>query len=309
MVFDLLIRDFGVKVHKKDFEFLRINYNMSQDDFNRLRELCSKYKFAEPLLYDFPGWYVNYARKEICNSMKMYLRHLFYADVITVTSNETYALRKYHFIEAKAEIHLMVEEFEYIMKVYPINPKLYLPVLDQMNRVIYLIEKAEKLDTDRWRKWREKKNKRKPEDPEMLPMHSPTYGISKGKDWTQINTIRTPFDNTLGDPFDAGAQDVLQMPSNPLMFIEQQAENHSTRDVDLHSLEHARVKKVKYDKEQKRVNDIWSTPVPAQPGPIKPELVIFPNEDEYDDEEDDGKDVLVTYDEPVVDKYGNPIQL
>lgn len=154
MLLELMIRDFGVKIKKNDFEFLQKNYNMSEEDLQLVEYLCKKYHVYEHILYDFPVWFMEYERKYLMTSIRRFFVHLRYADAIIVTSDETHQQRKYHLLQARTECYLITDEMDYMAKVYPIDMNKYLPLLDVIHYEIKLLSHELKLDNDRYRKWK-----------------------------------------------------------------------------------------------------------------------------------------------------------
>ena len=63
IILDLLIRDFGVKINKNSFEVLQKMHNISEEDMELIEFICKKYRVAEHILYEFPGWFMEYERK------------------------------------------------------------------------------------------------------------------------------------------------------------------------------------------------------------------------------------------------------
>ena len=78
------------------------------------------------------------------DSLRRFLMHLRYADAIMVKSNALHEYRRYHIIQARTECLMIMDEMEYIAKVYPVNMKKYLPVIDCIHYEIKLLNRLEK---------------------------------------------------------------------------------------------------------------------------------------------------------------------
>jgi hypothetical protein len=198
VIMDLMIRDFGVKVRKKDLNRLKEKYDMADEDLETLKNIYKEYKIYEDVTYDeFPSWFMDYERKFLFESIHRFLINLRYADAITVNSESTHERRKYHIVQARTECFIILEEFEYIARVFSINMNKYLNMMDVICYEIKLLNRLEKNDGDRWKRW--KKNKDQKKDPQ----HTPTQEISEPGKTEQPKHVPNPFDNDLTKtPFD-----------------------------------------------------------------------------------------------------------
>lgn len=185
-VLDLLIRDFGVKIKRKDFEFIKKAHNISEDDLDLLEYLCKKYHVIEHTFYDFPVWFMEYERKYIMGGLRRFLMHIRYADAITVKSDKMHEYRRYHIIQARTECYMLMDEMDYITRVYNVDMNSYLPLLDIIHYEITLLNRLEKLDNDRYRKWKKRGDTK-------TPQHTPTKEITE-PGIIKEEPIKTPFD-------------------------------------------------------------------------------------------------------------------
>lgn len=185
-ILDLLIRDFGVKIKKNDFEFLKKSHEVSKEDVELLEYLCNKYRIAEHILYEFPAWFMEYERKYLMDGLRRFMTHIRYADAITVRSDKMHEYRRYHIIQARTECYMLMDEMDYVVKVFPVDMNKYLPLIDTIHYEIKLLSRLEKLDNDRYRKWKRKGDKR-------TPQHEPTEEITTPS-CIKEEPIKTPFD-------------------------------------------------------------------------------------------------------------------
>lgn len=185
-ILDLLIRDFGVKIRKNDFKVLQKAHDISEEDVELLEHLCAKYRIAEHILYDFPAWFMDYERKYLMGSLRRFMMHIRYADAITVKSDNMHEYRRYHIIQARTECYMMMDEMDYIEKVFPIDMNKYLPLIDIIHYEIKLLNRLEKNDNDRYRKWKRRGDTK-------TPQHKPTEEITEPP-CINKEPIKTPFD-------------------------------------------------------------------------------------------------------------------
>lgn len=186
-VLDILIRDFGVRIKKGDFRAIQKMHNINEEDMEIVEYICKKYRVGEHILYNFPGWFLEYERKYIMDSLRKFLMHIRYADAIHVKSDKMHEYRRYHIIQARTECFLIMDEMDYIVKVYNVDMNTYLPLLDIIHYEINLLNRLEKLDNDRYRKWKKRESKKEPQ-------HTPTNLISDPPIINQ-KPITTPFDD------------------------------------------------------------------------------------------------------------------
>lgn len=207
IILDLLIRDFGVKINKNSFEVLQKMHNISEEDMELIEFICKKYRVAEHILYEFPGWFMEYERKYLMDSLRRFLMHLRYADAIVVKSNDLHEYRRYHIVQARTECLMIMDEMEYIAKVYPVNMKKFLPLIDCIHYEIKLLNRLEKSDNDKWRKWKKK------QDDKKEPQHVPTPEISEPGSGREPDHILNPFDDDLKrTPFDIDNKEMIRKP-------------------------------------------------------------------------------------------------
>lgn len=201
MILDLLIRDFGVKVKRNDFEVLKSVHNMTDEDMELAEYLCKKYRVMEHVLYNFPGWFMEYERKTIMDILKSFMAHLRYADNITVNSDSSHEYRKYHVFQARADCYRMMDEMEYLARVFPVDMTAYIPFLDVLHYEIKLLNRLEKHDNDKYRRWKNYRKNQKNLDYKNKNAHEPTKEISEpGKD-SRPKQAKNPFDDDMRDPF------------------------------------------------------------------------------------------------------------
>lgn len=189
-VLELLIRDFGVKIRKKDLAFLKKAHNISDEDLETIEYICKKYRVAEHMLYDFPGWFMDYERKYLMGSLRRFMMHIRYADAITVQSDKMHEYRRYHIIQARTECYMIMDEMDYIAKVYEVDMNAFLPLIDIIHYEIKLLNRLEKLDNNRYRKW---KNRKEKEKGNIKPQHEPTPEITEPPVIDE-KPVKTPFD-------------------------------------------------------------------------------------------------------------------
>ena len=167
-------------------EFLKKTHNISEEDIALLEHLCSKYRVAENILYEFPVWFMEYERKTLMNGIRRFMMHVRYADAINVRTDQMHEYRRYHIIQARTECYMIMDEMDYIVKVFPVDMNAYLPLIDIIHYEIKLLNRLGKLDNDRYRRWKRKEDKKNPQ-------HTPTKEITEPF-CKKEEPVKTPFD-------------------------------------------------------------------------------------------------------------------
>lgn len=152
----LLLRDFGVKNKVRDTVFL--TKNMSEEDAKLFKGLCEKYDF-DGAIEEYPEWLIADLRKGVMNLLRNLIQNITAANSIyPVHESEYYERRKLQ-NAAIANCEQLLQEFQYIIDILPVNANKYLRYVDMIEKQIALLKGWRKSDNRILKRVRENQNK------------------------------------------------------------------------------------------------------------------------------------------------------
>ena len=148
----LLLRDFGVKPRVRDFDTFCAQQNMKDEDKEAFRDLLTKYNLGTRLTDVYPEWFLSDEREYIAKLLRDLMANVTTADSIYITNEEEYEKRRSHFNYALANCRQLLQEFQYLMEVLPIDVNKLMPYTEMFKNEIGYLKGVRKSDNSVLRK-------------------------------------------------------------------------------------------------------------------------------------------------------------
>jgi len=145
-IFLLTARDFGIKKTVRTVEML--TEGMTDEDKTALKALAEKYGLAR-FNAEYPEWILEKFRNSLWDLTRDLLMNLTQANSIYALN--TYEAQERRLLQDKAigNCEQILKEFEFIIDVFPVISKKYMPYVDIIEREITLIKGWRKSDNKR----------------------------------------------------------------------------------------------------------------------------------------------------------------
>lgn len=140
----LFLRDFGVrnlKVNKKNFldqdlmEKVVEDYPRMSYFFNKYTKMEEEFRAAE-VVSEYPTWLVFRFRDEVMDYLKQLMDNITMADTIYPTTMEQYTERKKYQTMAIGNCEQLIQCFQYIIEVLPVDANKLIPYIDMITSEI-----------------------------------------------------------------------------------------------------------------------------------------------------------------------------
>lgn len=152
----LLLRDFGIKSKIRNVKFF--TKSMSNSDEKIFKELCEKYNF-DGAIAEYPEWLISDFREGIMDILRDLIKNITAANsVYPVHESEYYERRKFQ-NAAIINCEQLLQEFQYIIEVLPVDANKYLKYVDLIDKQVALLKGWRKSDNRILKRIRENQNK------------------------------------------------------------------------------------------------------------------------------------------------------
>ena len=141
-----MLRDFGIKSRRRDIEFLKEEYNFTEDETNELQNILSSYNLNNGFLERFPAWFIDKERDYILDILRELLKNIAIANSIHITNIEEYYLRRNYQDLAICNCEDLFQEMQYVIFVCHPDVEKYMKYVDVIEREIYLLKGWRKSD-------------------------------------------------------------------------------------------------------------------------------------------------------------------
>ena len=91
---ELLLRDFGLKNRRRNLEFAKEVYDMTDDDLQEIEEVLSAYNVKNSFIDKFPSWLIDKERNYFLDILRDLIQNICNANTIRITNKEEYYLRR-----------------------------------------------------------------------------------------------------------------------------------------------------------------------------------------------------------------------
>ena len=144
---NLLLRDFGLKDKVRNTKaFLNNTCKMDESDSQAVMDIMQKYNLNKEIVDEYPKWWVDYERSLIMNLLSELISNIIQANSIYVSTEQEYHNRRTYWNNAIGNCNTLLNEFEYIRHVLPIDAEKYMSYVDMINNEIALIKGVRKSD-------------------------------------------------------------------------------------------------------------------------------------------------------------------
>ena len=103
-------------------------------------------KFNKEIVDEYPKWWIDYERSLIMNLLSELISNIIQANSIYVSTEQEYHNRRTYWNNAIGNCNTLLNEFEYIRHVLPIDAEKYMSYVDMINNEIALIKGVRKSD-------------------------------------------------------------------------------------------------------------------------------------------------------------------
>lgn len=188
----VLLKDFGYKPKVRTVESLAKQYRMSERDAQVYLGIADKYGIAS-ILEEFPYWCISDMRESIINCMREMSHHITIANSIYPNSIYECDVRREHQDIAIAECEFLLQEFQYVLRVIPLDANKLMPLVKKVEKEIALLKAWRKSDNALRNKIVEREMAKYANTP-FMPY--PGYGYYYYNN-ANLNTIQQPIQNNM----------------------------------------------------------------------------------------------------------------
>lgn len=143
----LLLRDFGLKNKVRNTKaFLNNTCQMDETDAQTITNIIQKYNLNKEIIDEYPKWWIDHERNLIMNLLSTLINNIIHANSIYVSNEQEYYDRRTYWNSAIADCNTLLNEFEYIRYVLPIDSEKYTSYVDMIDKEIALIKGVRKSD-------------------------------------------------------------------------------------------------------------------------------------------------------------------
>ena len=125
-----LLKDFGIKDKVRNLNNFTNIRNITENDKILLEEFMTKYKLGSKIYEEYPVWFLEEERRNIIHLLNELLYDIVHANTIYVRSISEYKTRRKYQTKAISICELLLQEFQYLIDILPIN----------INKLEYYIE-------------------------------------------------------------------------------------------------------------------------------------------------------------------------
>ncbi len=152
-IYDILMyfimKDFGIKnVVRDETAYIR-NSKMLPDDLSQFKEICNRYDIRYES--EYPLWVLDQFRIELFNTLNKLLLEITTANSIYPNTEYEFNLRKEHISYAISLCEYLLQCFQRIIHILPVNEEKYMSVVELILKEIDLL-RGWKKSTNKMRK-------------------------------------------------------------------------------------------------------------------------------------------------------------
>ncbi len=141
-----ILRDFGIKDKIRNLELFPKSKKFSEEDRKIIQELSEKYETYNPLVEEYPKWYLDDVRNTILTLSRSMVQNIKRANKIYPTSVAEYEQRRAYQNDAIGDCECLLEEFQTALEIMPIDLNKYEEVIAKLDFEIALLEAWRKSD-------------------------------------------------------------------------------------------------------------------------------------------------------------------
>jgi len=154
----LLMRDFGIKNFHRNIKFVGKMEDFSLEDRQIVEGIFDNYGIDGDFLDVYPSWLIDKFRSYVMDVLKDLMINITKANSIYATNIYECNVRRNYQNEAIADCFCLLEEFQYIISVVPVNAEKYMPYVELIDKEIALLKGWRKSDHKNYEKIKEKEN-------------------------------------------------------------------------------------------------------------------------------------------------------
>ena len=143
---ELLLRDFGLKNRRRNLEFAKEVYDMTDDDLQEIEEVLSAYNVKNSFIDKFPSWLIDKERNYFLDILRDLIQNICNANTIRITNKEEYYLRRNYQNKAICDCENLLQEMQYVIFVFHPNSEKYMRYVDMIEKEIALLKGWRKSD-------------------------------------------------------------------------------------------------------------------------------------------------------------------
>ena len=141
-----ILRDFGIKDKIRSLELFPKAKKISEEDKALIQELSEKYEMYNPLVEQYPRWYLDDTRNTCLSLCRSLIHNIKRANKINPRSVVEYEQRRAYQNNAIGDCECLLEEFQTALEIMPIDLNKYEEVIEKLDFEICLLEAWRKSD-------------------------------------------------------------------------------------------------------------------------------------------------------------------
>ena len=143
---NLLLRDFALKDKVRNLQVLAGMRGMTPEDTQILADIADKYGFKQPVLERYPHWLIDYFRDNLLTLLRSLIQNITAANTIYATTEYEYNERRSYQNKAIIVCEQLLQEFQYIIHVIPVDIERFMPYVEMIEKEIALLKGWRKSD-------------------------------------------------------------------------------------------------------------------------------------------------------------------
>jgi len=156
---ELLMRDFGIKSFKRNFKYVAKCSEFSEEDMETFVGLSEKYGIGRDVEDEYPNWLIDKFRSYVMDILRDLMINITKANSIFATNIYECNVRRNYQNEAISDCFCLLEEFQYIISVVPVDAEKYMPYVELIDNEIALLKGWRKSDHKIYERIKEKELK------------------------------------------------------------------------------------------------------------------------------------------------------
>lgn len=141
-----LLRDFGIRDKIRKVGFFRKTVDVTEEDRAVIQQLADKYDLTNPLIEEYPMWYLEDERTCITGLLRSLVHNIRRANKIYPTTVAEFDQRRAYQNNAIGDCEVLLAEFQHLIEVLPIDINKYEETVEKIDTEVELLKGWKKAD-------------------------------------------------------------------------------------------------------------------------------------------------------------------
>lgn len=141
-----LLRDFGIRDKVRSVGLFQKAASISEEDRKIIQELSIKYDMYNPLVEEYPRWFLEDLRQTFLSILRSLIHNIVRANRIRPNSIAEFNQRRSFQNNAIGDCEVLLEEFQHVIEVLPVDIEKYEEVVSKIEAEIDLLKGWRKSD-------------------------------------------------------------------------------------------------------------------------------------------------------------------